>query len=130
HKGLSGDEGRLVGGQEVNGVRDIIYACQPTQWRAPSDAPLLLLRHITDHVAVEIAGSHGIHPDLTRAELARKATRQTVERCFSRAIDGHSRMPADCMHRGYVDDAPGALPQHEPRTRLRDPASSDEVPLA
>src|SRR5206468_12095986 len=43
------------------------------------DAPLLLLRHITDHVAVEIAGSHGIHPDLTWAELASKATRQTVE---------------------------------------------------
>src|SRR5262249_55403417 len=127
HKGLSGDEGRLVGGQKVNGVGDLIYACQPTQRRAPSDARLLLLRHVTDHIAVKIAGSHRIDSDLTWAELASKATRQTVERCFGRAIDGHARMAADGMHRGYVDDAPGALPEHEPRTRLREHESCGEV---
>src|SRR5262249_44200258 len=110
HKGLSGDEGRLVRSQEVNDVRDLIYACQPTQRRAPSDALLLLLRHVTDHIAIKIAGSHRIDSDLTRAELARKAARQSIERCFGRAIDRHSRMAADGMHRGYVDDAPGALP--------------------
>ena len=94
----------------MNRVRDLIYACKPTQRRAPSDASLLLFRHIPDHVAVEIAGSHGIHPDLTWTELASKATRQSIERCFGRALDRHSRMAADGMHRGYVDDAPRALP--------------------
>src|SRR5262245_38190999 len=107
---MSGDEGRLLGAQEVNGVRNLIYACQPTQRRAPSDAPLLLLRHVTDHIAIKIAGGHGIDPDLPWAELASKATRQTIERCFGRAIDGHACVAADGMHRGYVDDASGALP--------------------
>src|SRR5262249_41350385 len=110
HEGMSGDEGRLVGGQEVNGVRDLIDARQPPQRRAPSDALLLLLSHIAAHLAVEIAGSDGIAPDLTGAELAGKAARQTIERCLGRAIDGDACVAADGMHRGYVDDASGALP--------------------
>src|SRR5262245_51140580 len=124
---MSGDEGRLVGGQEVNGVRDLIDACQPPQRRAPSDALLLLLSHTADHLTVEIAGSDGIDPDLTGAELAGKAARQTIERRFGCAIDGHACVAADGMHRGYVDDASGALPQHQPGTSLREHQGRSKV---
>src|SRR5262249_26845732 len=90
-------------------------------------ALFLLLSHVADHVAVEIAGSDGIDPDLTGAELAGKAARQTIERRLGRAIDSHACMAADGMHRRYVDDASGALPQHQPRTSLREHESCGQV---
>src|SRR5262249_30583353 len=44
-----------------------------------------------------------------------------------RTIDGHTRMAANGMHRGYVDNTSATLPQHQPRTGLREHQSGGEV---
>src|SRR6516164_4299765 len=56
YENLSSDEGCFVRNQEVNGVRDLIDACQSPERGASGDALSVLLGHAPCHVPVKIAG--------------------------------------------------------------------------